>query len=103
MVWRSIFNTARLFNRHWVIVFLKYVFIRHNPLNDRSAEQDVAGIVERMVVTFIKIGRTVVRSLVYMYLTISDASVFSSMSAETLSMCYKNIFFSFSNKSTSML
>ena len=47
----SIFKTARLLKRASPIVLLRYDFIRRRPLNDRSAEHDVAGIVPRILAT----------------------------------------------------
>ena len=55
---RSVFRIAKLFRRVWPIVLRKYVFMRLSALKERSAEQDVAGIVAKILATWLNTGRT---------------------------------------------
>ena len=47
----SVFKTTRLLKPASPIVLLRYDFIPRRPLNDRSAEHDVAGIVLYILAT----------------------------------------------------
>ena len=47
----SIFRTDKILNRASPIVFLRYDFILLRQLNERSEEQDVAGIDARIFAT----------------------------------------------------
>jgi hypothetical protein len=64
---RSMLMIARLMSLSSAIVLRTYVFMRRSPLNERSAEQDAAGIAASIQATFQNVGRTLSRSLIIMH------------------------------------